>query len=255
MKTIAIINLKGGVGKTTTAANLGHILATRHNKRVLLVDNDKQGNLTQFYGPYMRPETPTISNLIAEPKEDITMVIQPTDFWRLDIIPATIDLSAAAEGLQRGTEGNEHTRLAEEMRTISDYYDYCIIDNAPDVGILVLNALMAADEVIVPVKIDGFSAGGAEELHEQIKHMRDINKRLKFAGCLITQYTRSETCLLGAQWLQSPNSGIPTYKTIIRRSERANDSTVEGIPIMDFSPRSGTARDYKRFAEEYLGLL
>ena len=159
MKTLSIINLKGGVGKTCTAVNVAYELH-RRGLKVLLIDNDKQGNLSKAYGAYNAEEMAAVSKLLSDEWHDAKELIQKTDYENIDIIAANMSLMGATWNLTASAEENQlekFKKLPEAQmggKTIQETYDYCIIDNPPDIGLNVVNALVISDEVIVPVKID-----------------------------------------------------------------------------------------------------
>jgi chromosome partitioning protein len=247
MKTISIINLKGGVSKTTTAINMAHILATEHNYKVLLVDNDKQGNTTKFFDKHN--EKINLADILTDRIEDIKPIIVKTKFDNLDIIPANMKLLSANLKLIIDTNPREHI-LKTALKSVNEKYDYCIIDNAPDINISVLNALIASDEVIIPMKIDKFTFDGLDELEKQIKQAKQINSALALKGCLITQFAKNEVNSQGEDYLQ--NSKYHVFRTHIRRTEKVDESTFSNKPILEHSRRCGASKDYVNFVKEYL---
>lgn len=215
MKTISIINLKGGVAKTLTAGSMAHILAVYHKKRVLLIDNDKQGNTSKAFG------------------------VHSYDRANLEVM--------------MDSTRPQQTRLRAALDTIAGDYDYCIIDNAPDINISTINALVASDDVIIPIKIDKYAFDGLAELKEQIEDTRDdLNPRLRLAGCLITCFQRTDADKQGEEWLRAQPE-YPVFDTHIRYSEKVTESTFSESPIAEYSRRSGAATDYIAFVREYLG--
>ena len=211
MKIISIINLKGGVAKTLTADNMAHVLAVFHNKRVLLVDNDKQGNTSKAFGVHSYDEK-SLSDVLTARRLDVREVIKKTRFENIDVLPA----------------------------------------NAPDINISTINALVASDDVIIPIKIDKYAFDGLAELKEQIEDTRDdLNPRLRLAGCLITCFIRADAEKQGEAWLRS-RPEYPVFDTRIRYSEKVTESTFSEMPIAEYSRRSGTAMDYIAFVREYL---
>ena len=211
MKTIAVINMKGGCAKTTTTVNMAHILAKDYGKKVLVIEKDME---------------------------------------RLKAIPANMHLLTANLMVIKDEERQQATILAEELEKVKGEYDYCIIDCPPDINISVINALVAADEVIIPIKIDGYAFDGMDELEEQINNAKQLNPKLKLRGCLVTMFYNRDVCRQGEEWLQ--NQRYPVFKTHIRRTEKADEVTFTNESLMEYSPRSGAARDYKAFVREYL---
>lgn len=249
MKTIAIINMKGGCAKTTTAVNMSHILAKEYDKKVLLIDNDKQGNLSKACGVWSY-ENPSIADMLTG-KEEIGGVVQVVEKMpNMAVIPANMHLLTANLEIIKDEEREQETIISKELEKVKEIFDYCIIDCPPDINVSVINALVAADEVIIPIKIDGYAFDGMDELEEQINNAKKLNPKLKFRGCLVTMYYNRDVCRQGEAWLQ--NQRYPVFKTHIRRTEKADEVTFTNESLMEYSPRSGAARDYKTFVKEYL---
>lgn len=248
MKTIAIINMKGGCAKTTTAVNMAHILATDYGKKVLVIDNDKQGNLSKACGAWSY-EKPSLADILTGTK-NIEEVRQQTDTENLSVIPANMHLLTANLVIIKDEEIEQDTIIKNQLERIESKYDYCIIDCPPDINISVINALVAADEVIIPIKIDGYAFDGMNELEEQINNAKQLNSKLKFRGCLVTMYYNRDVCRQGEEYLR--NQRYPVFNTHIRRTEKADEVTFTNESLMEYSPRSGAARDYKVFVKEYL---
>lgn len=248
MKTIAVINMKGGCAKTTTTVNMAHILAKDYGKRVLVIDNDKQGNLSKACGVWSYDNLSLADILTGE--AGITEVIQTTQNPLLNAVPANMHLLTANLMVIKDEEREQATILKNQLEEVANAYDYCIIDCPPDINISVINALVAADEVIIPIKIDGYAFDGMDELEEQINNAKQLNPKLKLRGCLVTMFYNRDVCRQGEEWLQ--NQRYPVFKTHIRRTEKADEVTFTNESLMEYSPRSGAARDYKAFVKEYL---
>ena len=159
MKIISIINLKGGVAKTLTADNMAHVLAVFHNKRVLLVDNDKQGNTSKAFGVHSYDEK-SLSDVLTARRLDVREVIKKTRFENIDVLPANMTLIRANMEVLMDTTRPQQTRLRAALDPVAGQYDFCIIDNAPDINISTINALVASDDVIIPIKIDKYAFDG-----------------------------------------------------------------------------------------------
>lgn len=253
MKTISIANLKGGVGKTVTAINLAYLLAAEHGKKVLLVDNDQQGNSSQFFGVYDY-EKPSMSD-IMELRTRAAKVIQHTGTPNLDIIPANLSLAEAEKRVLVDVSRPQQGRLQKVLGEVMDEYDYCIIDNAPSLGMCTINALVASDYIIIPAKIDKFTFDGVDSLLKQAQSVKEYyNARLSLLGTLITSYRRNEVSRQGAQWLQQAEK-YKAFDTCIRWTDKMDESTFTSEPVMVHSPRSGAARDYRTWVNELLELL
>ena len=251
MKIISIINLKGGVAKTLTADNMAHVLAVFHSKRVLIVDNDKQGNTSKMFGVHSYDDK-SISDVLTARRLDIHEAIKKTRFEGIDVLPANMTLIRANLEVMMDSTRPQQTRLRAALDPIAGEYDYCLIDNAPDINISTINALVASDDVIIPIKIDKYAFDGLAELKEQIEDTRDdLNPRLRLAGCLITCFQRTDADKQGEEWLQSQPE-YPVFNTHIRYSEKVTESTFAESPIAEYSRRSGAAMDYIAFVREYL---
>ena len=252
MKTISIINLKGGVAKTTSSVNIAYILNAVHKKKVLLIDNDKQGNASKFFNRHSYDKA-SVAEVMVVRDIDTAAVIQHTDYEGLDIITANMNLSKANQKVLLDQSCIQQTRFKRALRQVAGQYDFCIIDNAPDINISTINALAASDDVLVPITIDDFSLDGLEELTEQIENAREnLNPALCFRGCFITQYDRlNEADQQGEQYLQVCNK-YPLFDTHIRRTAKMKPSTFERKPILLYSSHCGAAQDYKKLVEEYL---
>ena len=245
MKKISIINNKGGVGKTTTTINLGYEFSQRFNKRVLLVDMDPQANMSRFLEA--DESLPTIANAFMN-EAKIREVIQHTKYERLDIIPASKILKTVYE--ERKIPGG-----ALALRIILDEveadYDFCIIDNAPALGIGTDNALVASNEVIVPICIDTFGFWGLDNIMRDIEKARQVNPSLYFDGCLVTRYINDEISREVTRQMKEQET-YPVFTTRIRESDTVRRAVFAGQPITENSMRSGAAVDYRLWAKEYI---
>ncbi len=252
MKIISIINLKGGVAKTISSVNIAHILAAVHGYKVLLVDNDKQGNASKIMNRHGY-EAPGVAEVMTDRDIDMKAVIQHTDYEGLDIITANMNLLTANLAVMLDQSRPQQTRFRKALQQVAGQYDYCIIDNAPDINISTINALVASDDVLIPITIDDFSLDGLAELKEQIDNTReDLNPALCFRGCFITQYDRTnEADQQGEEYLKAWNEYL-VFDTHIRRTAKMKPCTFERKPILVYSSRCVAAQDYKAFVKEYL---
>lgn len=252
MKTISIANLKGGVGKTITTINLSYLLASEFGMRVLVVDNDQQGNTSQFFGRYDY-EHPGMSEVMLRKCDDANDVIQKTNNPNLDIIASNLSLAMAERQVQSEAGGcPQQVRLREVLKKVDAWYDYCIIDNAPSLGMCVINALVASDFLIVPAKIDRFTFDGIESLLEQAKQMREyFNPYLRLLGTLVTCYRRNDSNESGEEYLKQAKQ-YKVFDHHIRYTEKVDESTFSSEPIMVHSKYCGAAKDYRGWAQEVL---
>lgn len=255
MKIISVINLKGGVGKTTTAVSMAELLAEgdkrrkRSGSRVLLFDNDKQGNTSRLFGAYNREEEAEACRIIKTGR--IAGGIRHTREKNMDIIPCNYFMELAELEIKADKEHAQHDRYKHALEEVAGEYDYCIIDNPPDLGMNVINAMVATDEIIIPVCLDAYSLDGLEELVEQINQIRALNQKARLAGCLIADYERTDTSEAAETWLRTKGS-CPVFRQKIRHSKKAKDSTFYHQTPLHYSIRSGAAQDYKAFVAEYV---
>lgn len=266
MRTISVLNLKGGVGKTLTAVNMAYEL-WRRGYKVLLLDNDKQGNLSKAYGRYDTQSVAPTTKLLAAEWQKAEDIIQPTDYEGIDIISANMSLFGAAWNLGKDEATNQTDRYKRFFDAAcitkpgkvsgthyyfapSAEYDYCIIDNPPDIGLNVINALTASDSIIVPVKIDEWALEGLDILAEQIEDAKALNKALEMLGVLVTEYRNTDAEAAGVEWIEKSKYNL---LGIIRYSKKVAESTFSFKPIYEYSPCSAAAQDYKRLATQITG--
>lgn len=253
MRTICVLNLKGGTGKTVTAVNLAYILAAEHQQRVLLIDADSQCNSTEFFG--IDPDRGNLAQLMTAPIDPAYAVgqIQATQHKGLDMLAASmelmdLDLTKLESKAVRATAISE---LLAHLTETDQAYDTVLVDCPPAFNAATASALLAAQEVIIPIKLDAFSLRGMANLIRQVKNMRKINPALNVRGCLVTMYYKDRCIDEALQTLQG--SGLPVFATKIRRSKRVDGMSFAQQPLSVFSPRSGAGVDYRAFAKELMG--
>jgi len=252
MRIAAIVNLKGGVGKSTTAINMALNLVSIYKKRVLLVDNDIQGNVSKFFGVHSY-NCKSMEDILRDEDVILEDVIRASGRNGLDIIPANMNLDAAAVDLMLDQEAAQLTRLKDALSQVEGNYDYCFIDCPPGVGINVLNALAAAHDVIIPIKPDKNALDGMEELTDVIEEIKPYNPGLHMVKCLVTMFTKDIEIIKGEEALQQ--SEYSTFNTHIRYSKRVNAWTYEERKsLAEVTPRSAATRDYKNLVLEYMDL-
>jgi len=251
-RVIAMCNQKGGVGKTTTTINLGAALA-EVGRRVLLVDFDPQGALSVGLGVPVNELDVTVYDLLIGRGHDIRDVIQHTKWEGLDVLPANIDLSAAEMTLV-----NEVAReqiLARVLRPVVDDYDVVLIDCQPSLGLLTVNALTAAQGVIIPLECEFFSLRGVALLVDTIDKVKErLNPSLEISGILATMYdARTVHCKeVFSRVVEA--FGDTVFQTVITRTVRFPETTVAGQPITTWAPTSSGASAYRDLAKEVLAL-
>lgn len=248
-KVIAIANQKGGVGKTTTAINLGAGLASK-GKRVLLVDIDPQGNTTSGVG-VRKPSVKRCMYDVLVSGIPLETVILPTEVDNLWIAPASIQLAGAEIELVPSMSREE--KLRQHMQTIRNQYDYVLIDCPPSLGLLTVNALTAADSILVPIQCEYYALEGLSQLVNTIKLVqRHLNKSLQLEGALLTMYDPRTN--LAAQVVSEVRAyfGNQVYETIIPRNVRLSEAPSHGQTILEYDPRSKGAETYMQLTEEVL---
>lgn len=252
MRIISILNLKGGVAKTFTAENMAYELYRRDYK-VLLLDNDKQGNLSKAYGRYNADETAPATRLLSGEWTHPDEIIQTTDYEGIDIVAANMSLFGAVWNLTKEESENQIERYKKLTRLpeVKDVYDYCIIDNPPDIGFNVINALAVTDEVIVPVKLDNYALEGLDIVTEQIEDVRAFNPAIRLAGVLVTSYQNTDGESAAMEWLRE--QGRYNILGTIRYSRKVAENSFLRKPIYEYSPCCGAAQGYKKFVTAYTG--
>ncbi|WP_317438355.1 ParA family protein [Enterocloster sp.] len=249
MRIISIINLKGGCGKTTTAAAMAEILVVRHGKRVILLDNDKQGNASRLYQRYNQNSRRGTLDMIHS--RSIIGNIMETGIEGLSLIPCNYYMKQAEIEILMDSRTTQHDRYREALAQVEGEYDYCIIDNPPDIGMNVVNALSASQEVIIPINLDNYSLDGLEMLMEQVRSISRLNPNMEEVWGLVTDYERSATSESAEKWLRE-QPHFKVFSQHIRHSRKAKDATFYHRSVVAHSPRSGAALDYRRFVDEYL---
>jgi len=244
---IALANQKGGVGKTTTAVNLGAGLANL-GSHVLLVDIDAQGNATSGVGIAKSSISKDIYDVLVN-EEPIADVILHTKHQNLDIVPATIQLSGAE--IELTAQIARETRLLDAIKTIQDQYDFILVDCPPSLGLLTINAFTASNSILIPVQSEYYALEGLSQLLNTIQLVRKhFNPNLKIEGVLLTMYDARTN--LGKQVNEEVKKYFKdnVYKTIIPRNVRLSEAPSHGLPIMDYDPKSTGAKVYSQLAKE-----
>jgi chromosome partitioning protein len=245
---LALCNQKGGVGKTTTAINLGAALA-EFGRRVLLVDFDPQGALSVGLGVNPMELDQTIYNAVMERSVTADDILLKTNVAGMDLLPSNIDLSAAEVQLV-GEVAREQT-LKRVIAPMIEDYDVILIDCQPSLGLLTINALTAADGVIVPLECEYFSLRGVALLIQTIDKVKErLNPDLELEGILATMYDRRT--LHGREVLARVVQafGDKVFHTVVNRTIRFPETTVAGEPITSFAPTSVGASSYRDLARE-----
>ena len=259
-RTIAIANQKGGVGKTTTAFNLGYNLAKK-GRKTLLVDFDPQGNLSLAFGIESPDElNPSINDLLNLVMSDEELPERETFIHRhrngnlpLDIVPSNIKLVAGERNLVNAVSGN--TTLRELLAPLKESYDNIIIDTNPFLGMLTINALTACDEVVIPVSLQLWSATGLQDLIQTINMVRKkLNPGLTINGILMTMGDeRTNLCRAAQKFIVDQyGRNIRIFGTSIPHSTKVGEANYVSSPVSEQNPTGKAALAYEAFAEEVL---
>jgi chromosome partitioning protein len=247
-KVIALANQKGGVGKTTTTINLGAALAEQ-GRQVLLIDMDPQGALSVGLGLNPLALERTVYNLLMDPKAAPVAAITSTKIDRVELLPSNIDL-AAAEVLLVGEVAREQA-LARVLRPLRRQYDYLLVDCPPSLGLLTVNALTAADAVLVPLECEYFALRGMALLMDTIEKVRErLNPELEIVGILATMY--DPRTVHGREVLGRVEDafGDRVFRTVISKTIRFAEAPVAGESILTYAGSSSGAAAYRELAKE-----
>ena len=251
MRIVALANQKGGVGKTTTAVNLGAALAELGH-RILLIDLDPQANATSSFGLQGTDGTSLYDPLLGG--ASITEKILPTRRDGLFIVPADIDLAGAEVEIARMP--NHLTRLAETLKPLQsdDTFDFVLLDCPPSLGILMSNALAAADELLTPIQCEYFALEGLVKIVRLVEQVRDsgANDRLEIGGIVMTMFDSRTN--LSAQVVADVREHFAerVYQTVIPRSVRLSEAPSFGKSILEYDPNGAAATAYRALAGEFI---
>ncbi len=253
-RVIAIANQKGGVGKTTTAINLAGALA-ENGFRILCIDMDAQANLTVGLGLNLRTVEQSMAEVLTDPAVSIADVIIPSQNAGIDVAPSTIDLSAAENTLFSAI-GREHALRESLQADVLDRYDFVLIDCPPTLGLLTINALVAAESVIIPVQTQYYALKGFSALVAVITQIRNrgLNPNLRILGLLPTFF--DGRTLLGRDMLEELRGmgDHHVFESMIRQTVRLGEAPLVGRPVTSYATNSEAARAYRGLAREVIEL-
>lgn len=250
-RVLAIVNQKGGVGKSTTAVNLGAYLA-HFGKQVLLVDVDPQGNASSGVGVEKARSAKCMYEVIIE-QAGIDEVIQSTAVPGLFVAPATIDLAGAE--IELVAVMSRELRLRKALEPVRGRYDYILIDSPPSLGLLTINSMAAADAVMVPIQCEYYALEGLSQLLNTIRMVQaHLNPGLEIEGVVMTMYdARTNLSQAVIDDVRSFfNGSVRVYETVIPRNVRLSEAPSFGQPILLYDPRSKGALAYEALAKEVL---
>ncbi len=250
-KIIAVVNQKGGVGKTTTTVNLGAYLAEA-GKEVLLVDLDPQANATSGLGiEHQKLEAGVYEALLGQ--KPLYSVIKRTVQPHYSVAPATVALAGA--GIEMVALENREFRLALMLEELRSEYDYIIVDGPPSLGLLTVNSLVAADEVLIPIQSEYYALEGLGQLLETVQLVRDnLKPSLNIMGAVVTMFDRRNK--LSGAVLEELKKFFPgkIFDSVIPRSVKLAEAPSYGRSILHYDPKSSGAKAYESLAQEVIAL-
>lgn len=252
-RIMAIVNQKGGVGKSTTAINLGAYLAS-FGKRVLIVDLDPQSNATSGAGIEKSAIVQSMYEVLIQ-QAQIADVIKPSAMVGMDVAPATIGLAGAE--IELVTELSREFRLKSALDDVVDQYDYILIDSPPSLGLLTLNGLAAAEGVVIPIQCEYYALEGLGQLIQTIEMIRrHVNPQLAVDGVVMTMYDSRTN--LSAQVMENVRNflagKVHVFSSVIPRNVRLSEAPSFGLPINLYDDKCRGAEAYRQLAEEVLSL-
>jgi len=248
-KIIAIVNQKGGVGKTTTAINLASALA-RSGHKTLLIDMDPQCNATSGIG-FTEDPSSTSYDLFLNSEENSPPMPSPTPYPDLLLFPGTPDLASVS--LELATQPNRIHRLRHILETLRDPFAFIFLDCPPSLGLLTVNALVAAHSVLIPLQCEYYALEGLSRLVDTIKKVQQLtNPTLCIEGLLLTMYDGRTRLSSEVREQVSLHFGPKVYNTFISRNVRLSEAPSYGQPIFFYDPECVGAQQYDAFCEEFL---
>lgn len=263
MKTVSIFNIKGGVAKTISTINIGAVLQEQ-GKRVLILDIDPQGNSSKLLNnrriregrKYISKECyslqeKTINDILLDEKADIEELIKHTDYKGLDIITSNADLEFTEKTILNDKNRDQINILKSALKKVDKKYDYCIIDCPPNLNIVTVNALMASNDLIIPLKIDQMSIDGIGNLLGRVKEITDdLNGKVEFKGCFVTMDKPRTRVNKLVKELLKDMLGDKLLDTCINDSPKVIESTFEQRPVVFYAKKSAPSLQYRNLVKE-----
>lgn len=247
MKIIAMLNIKGGVAKTVSTVNVAVCMAKRGHK-TLIIDLDPQANATKYLNKY-EPKKPSSYNVLMGTREN---VVVDTEYENLQMVPSNIDLIMAEPEILSDTRKARETRLRKFINNLKCEYDFIFIDCPPSLGMLSENALSAATDVMIPIKIDKFALDGFEYLVETISEIKDeFNPDLNILGAFVTMDKATTVNRDIKKDLKDALNDV-FFDCSIRENVAVTKSTFKQVPVVINNPKSNAAKDYEKLSEEIL---
>lgn len=265
MKTFSIFNVKGGVGKTSTATTISHLLATEHQKKVLLVDLDPQSNSTTLFSnkkldiisllkrvfiqndlSALKAYPATVGDLLLDSSLDVKSVIQKTPYDNLDILPAFLDLAEIEEKLKADIRTPQQLRLKEHLDKVADQYDYCILDLSPSINIININGLAITDYVLTPLRCDLWGIAGYCIAKNLINTVSAYNPKLKLGGCFFVQFQGNNSIAKQMREFMLTVMKEQYIDIPIRKSVKVEEMTYEHKALADYAKKATATDDYRR---------
>jgi chromosome partitioning protein len=250
-KVISIVNQKGGVGKTTTALNLGLALAEL-GQHILLIDLDPQAHLSLGLGTHLDDGEKSIYHFLFDNSVDINAVIKRNIRPMVDLLPSDINLSAS--DLQLINEMNRERVLKRRIEKLKAPYDFVIIDNAPSLSLLTINSLTAGDYVLVPVQSAFWALKGMSQLFETIEKIKkaDLNPTIEVLGILLTMFDQRTSISKQVLERLTETFGAKVFETTIKKTVQFDYAAVAQTPLLDHAPNSDVAVAYRSVAKEVM---